>query len=51
MPRITNDAPMMATYRRPMRSEIEPTNGQTAARESRLASTNQIHLSVPPISE
>ena len=49
-PTMIKVAPSMATYRRPMRSEREPTKGHTAARARRLARTNQVHLSVPPIS-
>ena len=37
MPRTMNAAPVMATQRRPMRSDKDPTNGQIAARASRLA--------------
>lgn len=39
IPRIKNTAPVNATYRRPIRSDNDPTNGQTAAKASRLAST------------
>jgi hypothetical protein len=48
MPTTIRAAPMRATYRRPIRSEREPTNGQMAASPRRFPSTNQIHLSVPP---
>lgn len=34
-----NNAPVKATYRRPIRSDREPTNGQIAARASKLAKT------------
>ena len=40
-PRITKHEPRIATYRRPKRSEREPTKGQTAARAKRLAKTCQ----------
>lgn len=50
IPRMTRHAPSIATYRRPIRSDMEPTNGHTAARASRLPSTNHVHLSVPPMS-
>ena len=49
-PTMIKIAPIIATYRRPIRSEREPTKGQTAASARRLARTNQVHLSVPPIS-
>ncbi len=39
IPRIRNAAPINATYRRPIRSDREPTNGQTAANASKLART------------
>ncbi len=39
MPITMNAAPMMATYRRPIKSDREPTNGHTAARARRLART------------
>ena len=48
IPMTMNIPPAMATYLRPIKSEMAPTNGQTAARASRLASTNQTHLSRPP---
>jgi hypothetical protein len=50
IPKIRNEAPTIATYRRPIRSEIAPTKGHTAASERRFARTNQIHLSEPPMS-
>ena len=40
MPRTMNAAPITATQRRPMRSDKDPTNGQIAARASRLARTS-----------
>jgi hypothetical protein len=43
-PIMTSPDPNKATYRRPIRSDREPTKGQTPARASKLASTNQIHL-------
>lgn len=43
-----SDLPMRATYRRPSRSDMDPTNGQIPAKESRLARTNHTHRSVPP---
>lgn len=49
-PTMIKTAPIMATYRRPIKSDREPTKGQTAASARRLARTNQVHLSVPPIS-
>lgn len=39
MPMTMKVAPMRATYRRPIKSEREPTNGQTAASARRLART------------
>jgi len=39
IPRIRNPAPINATYRRPIRSDKDPTNGQTAANASKLART------------
>lgn len=39
IPRMIKHPPSIATYRRPMRSEREPTNGQTAAKARRLART------------
>jgi hypothetical protein len=50
IPRMRKQAPEIATYRRPIRSERAPTKGHMAARESKFARTNQIHLSEPPIS-
>lgn len=50
IPRTINEAPTMATYRRPIRSEIAPTKGHIAARESKFAKTNHIHRSLPPMS-
>jgi hypothetical protein len=50
MPRMRKHAPIMATHRRPTISEMDPTNGQIAARDSRLARINQIQRSVPPMS-
>ena len=38
-PRMIKHAPSIATYRRPMRSEREPTKGQTAAKARRLLKT------------
>lgn len=48
IPMTVSPAPERATYRRPIRSEIAPTKGHTAARASKFASTNQTHLSEPP---
>ena len=39
IPSTMKDAPIKATYRRPIRSERDPTNGQTAANARRLANT------------
>ena len=50
MPIIMSIDPMMDTQRLPKRSDSAPTNGQTAARASRFARTNQIQRSGPPIS-
>lgn len=50
IPKMRKQAPIMATQRRPTMSEIDPTNGQTAARDSRFARMNQIHRSTPPMS-
>lgn len=50
MPRTMNAAPVRATYLRPIKSDNAPTNGHTAARARRFASTNHTHLSVPPSS-
>lgn len=50
IPKMIKEAPRIATYRRPMRSDMDPTKGQTAARASKLPSTNHVHLSAPPIS-
>lgn len=44
IPSMINRAPIKATYRRPIRSERDPTKGQTPARASRFARTNQIQL-------
>lgn len=38
-PRHTSVAPMIATYRRPSRSDRLPTNGQIPARASKFART------------
>lgn len=38
-PSMMNNAPVNATYRRPSKSEIDPTNGQIAARARRFART------------
>jgi hypothetical protein len=48
IPITMNVPPEIATHRRPIKSERAPTNGHTAARASRFASTNQTHLSIPP---
>jgi len=48
MPTTMQVAPISATHRRPMRSEMEPVNGHTAARLSKFAKTNQIQRSAPP---
>lgn len=48
IPRTINPAPNIAIYRLPKRSDKAPTNGHTAAKASRLARTNQVHLSAPP---
>jgi hypothetical protein len=48
IPMTIREAPAKATYRRPIKSEIAPTNGHTAANARRFASTNQTHRSVPP---
>lgn len=39
MPMTTREAPMIATYRRPIKSESEPTKGHTPARARRFPST------------
>jgi hypothetical protein len=39
MPMMMKEEPRRATYRRPMRSDNDPTNGQTPARARRFAST------------
>lgn len=39
VPSMINNAPASATYRRPSKSESEPTNGQIAARARRFART------------
>lgn len=39
IPRTTNIAPMIATHRRPMISDMDPTKGQTPARARRYART------------
>jgi len=39
IPRIRNPAPINATYRRPIKSDKDPTNGLTAANASKLART------------
>lgn len=39
IPIMIKHAPSIATYLRPMRSDIEPTKGQTAARARRLPRT------------
>jgi hypothetical protein len=44
IPIMMKRPPINARYRRPMRSERDPTNGQTPASASKLASTNQIQL-------
>ena len=41
IPTMSMDAPIIATYRRPMRSEREPTKGQMDAKARRLAKTCQ----------
>lgn len=38
-PSMMNNAPVKATYRRPSKSERDPTNGQIAARARRFART------------
>lgn len=39
IPTTTNIAPMIATHRRPMISDMDPTNGHTPARAKRYART------------
>ena len=39
IPRTKKVAPIKATYRRPIRSDSDPTNGQTDARARRFANT------------
>ena len=39
IPTMSMVAPKIETYRRPIRSEREPTKGQTAAKARRLAKT------------
>ncbi len=43
-PMINSKHPKRAAYRRPIRSSIEPTKGQTAARARRLARIDQTQL-------
>ena len=50
LPMISRRAPVMATHRRPKRSDNEPTKGQVAPRANRLARTNHVHRSRPPSS-
>ncbi len=50
VPTIIKLAPKIATLRRPIKSDIEPTKGQTAANARRFAITNQTYRSSPPMS-
>lgn len=48
IPMTIRPAPKMAMYLLPNKSDKAPTNGQTAAKASKLDNTNQVHLSAPP---
>lgn len=50
IPMTTSEAPMMATYRRPIKSESDPTKGQTPARANKFARTCVMFSFVPLVS-
>lgn len=50
MPMHTRPAPSKATYRRPIKSDMAPANGATAARAKVLEIASHAYESSPPIS-